>query len=122
MSRSSRSFHDNHNLIHTSNSIICSPANHERSDIGGCFGFGLLTSLFGAAFQLSQTRRGGLPGYPSSAEVAGSAVGREMSQLGADVTQRNLNVQPTINVPVGFRFNVRVNRDMLFEQAYMPMR
>ena len=85
-------------------------------------GFGLLTSLFSAAFQLSQTRRGGLLGYPSSAEVAGSAVGREMSQLGADVTRRNLNVQPTIKVPVGFRFNVRVNRDLMFEQAFTPMR
>lgn len=84
-------------------------------------GFGLLTSLFSAAFQLSQTRRGGLLGYPSSAEIAGSAVGREMSQLGADVTRRNLNVQPTIKVPVGYRFNVRVNRDILFEQPYKPM-
>ena len=69
----------------------------------------------------SQTRRGGLLGYPSSTEVAGSAVGREMSQLGADVTRRNLNVQPTIKVPVGYRFNVRVNRDILFEQPYIPM-
>ena len=84
-------------------------------------GFGLLTSLFSAAFQLSQTRRGGLLGYPSSTEVAGSAVGREMSQLGADVTRRNLNVQPTIRVPVGYRFNVRVNRYILFEQPYKPM-
>lgn len=84
-------------------------------------GFGFLTSAFSAAFQLSQTRRGGLLGYPSSTEVAGSAVGREMSQLGADVTRRNLNVQPTIKVPIGYRFNVRVNRDMLFESPYRPV-
>ena len=83
-------------------------------------GFGLLTSLFSASFQLSQSRRGGVLGYPSAGEVTGSAVGREISQLGADVTRRNLNVQPTIKVPIGYRFNVRVNRDIVFEAPYRP--
>ena len=83
-------------------------------------GFGLLTSIFSASFQLSQTRRGGVLGYPSPAETAGSAVGGQISQLGADVTRRNLNIQPTIKVPIGYRFNVRVNRDMLFELPYRP--
>lgn len=85
-------------------------------------GFGLMTSLFSASFQLSQSRRGGLLGYPSATEITGSAVGRELSQLGADVTRRNLNIQPTIKVPIGYRFNVRVNRDILFEGPYRPSR
>jgi len=85
-------------------------------------GFGLLTSLFSASFQLSQSRRGGLLGYPSAGEIAGSAVGREMSQLGADVTRRNLNLQPTIKVPIGYRFNVRVNQDIVFEGPYRAVR
>lgn len=85
-------------------------------------GFGLMTSLFSASFQLSQSRRGGLLGYPSATEITGSAVGRELSQLGADVTRRNLNIQPTIKVPIGYRFNVRVNRDILFEGPYRPGR
>ena len=84
-------------------------------------GFGLLTSAFSAAFQLSQTRRGTVLGYPSPAETAGSAVAGNISQLGADVTRRNLNIQPTIKVPVGYRFSVRVNRDMLFELPYRPV-
>lgn len=88
--------------------------NHYRRLLG----FGLLTSLFSASFQLSQSRRGGILGYPSATEVTGSAVGRELSQLGADVTRRNLNVQPTIKVPIGYRFNVRVNRDIVFEGPY----
>ena len=73
-------------------------------------GFGLLTSVFSAAFQLSQTRRGSVLGYPSPAETAGSAIGGNISQLGADVTRRNLNSQPNIKVPMGYRFNIRVNR------------
>jgi type IV secretory pathway VirB10-like protein len=88
--------------------------NHYRRLLG----FGLLTSLFSASFQLSQSRRGGILGYPSATEVTGSAVGRELSQLGADVTRRNLNVQPTVKIPIGYRFNVRVNRDIVFEGPY----
>ena len=41
--------------------------------------------------------------------------GQQASELGAQVTRRNLNVQPTIKVSIGYRFNVRVNRDILFE-------
>src|SRR5262249_47073922 len=59
-------------------------------------GFGLLTSAFSASFQLSQSRRGSVLGYPSPAETAGSAVGAQISQLGADVTRRHLDIQPTI--------------------------
>ena len=92
--------------------------NHYRRLIG----FALLTSGFSAAFRLSQSSRGSVLGYPSAAETAGSAVGSDLSRLGADVTRRNLNVQPTIKVPVGFRFNVRVNRDLLFEGPYRPYR
>ena len=42
-------------------------------------GFGLLTSIFSASFQLSQTRRGSVIGYPSPAETARSAVGGQIS-------------------------------------------
>lgn len=91
--------------------------NHYRRLVG----FGLLTSTFSAAFQLSQSRRGGVLGYPSPAETAGTAVGQELSQLGADVTRRNLNVQPTVKIHAGYRFNVRVNRDIEFEGPYQPI-
>jgi type IV secretory pathway VirB10-like protein len=52
---------------------------------------------------------------------AASAVGREVSEVGAQITRRNLNVQPTVKVPIGYRFNVRVNRDILFEAPYEEM-
>jgi type IV secretion system protein VirB10 len=54
----------------------------------------------------------------TAGETAASAVGREVSQVGAQLTRKNLNVQPTIHIPIGYRFNVRVNRDMLFEEPY----
>jgi type IV secretion system protein VirB10 len=47
-------------------------------------------------------------------------VGQEVSQLGAEVTRRNLNIQPTLRIPIGYRFNVRVNRDIAFDLSYAP--
>jgi type IV secretion system protein VirB10 len=84
-------------------------------------GFAVLTSLFSAGFELSQNRNQSVLAYPSTGQVAAGAVGREVTQLGAEITRRNLNVQPTIKIPVGYKFNVRVNRDILFEAPYQPL-
>jgi len=83
-------------------------------------GFAVLTSLFAAASEISQNQNRSLLTYPSPAQVAGSAVGQQASDLGAQITRRNLNVQPTIKIGVGYRFNVRVNRDILFNAPYTP--
>jgi type IV secretion system protein VirB10 len=84
-------------------------------------GFAVLTSLFAAGFQISQNQNRSVLTYPTPGETAAAAVGREISQLGAQITRRNLNVQPTIKIPVGYKFNVRVNRDILFDAPYEPM-
>jgi type IV secretory pathway VirB10-like protein len=84
-------------------------------------GFSLLTSLFTAAFAISQERNESVLVNPSPGQLAAGAVGQELSQTGSQITRRNLNVQPTIKVPAGLRFTVRVNRDILFEAPYEPL-
>ena len=84
-------------------------------------GFSVLTSMFTAAFEISQRTSQSALTYPTPAQTAGSAVGQELSQTGAQITRRNLNVQPTIKVPAGYKFTVRVNRDILFEAPYEPV-
>jgi type IV secretory pathway VirB10-like protein len=81
-------------------------------------GFAVLTSLFSAASAISQNHNRSVLTYPSPSQTAGSAVGQQASELGAQVTRRNLNVQPTIRIGAGYRFNVRVNRDIVFDAAY----
>ena len=90
--------------------------NHYKKLIG----FAALSSLFSAGFQLSQSRRGSILQNPGAGETAATAVGQEISQLGAQITRRNLNIQPTVRIPVGYKFNVRVNRDILFDSPYKP--
>jgi type IV secretion system protein VirB10 len=84
-------------------------------------GFAVLTSLFAAASQISQNQNRSVLTYPSPAQVAGSAVGQQASDLGTQITRKNLSVQPTIKISVGYRFNVRVNRDVLFDAPYKPL-
>ena len=84
-------------------------------------GFSVLTSMFTAAFEISQLNSQSALTYPTPGQTAGSAVGQELSQTGAQITRRNLNVQPTIKVPAGYKFTVRVNRDILFELPYQPI-
>jgi type IV secretion system protein TrbI len=84
-------------------------------------GFSVLTSMFTAAFEISQRSSQSALTYPTPAQTAGSAVGQELSQTGAQITRRNLNVQPTIKVRAGYKFTVRVNRDILFEAPYRPI-
>jgi type IV secretion system protein VirB10 len=85
------------------------------------FGFGLLTSVLGAAAQLSQNQNNSVLAYPSNGQIAASAVGQQMATLGAESARRNLNVQPAIRIPIGYRFHIRVNRDLAFEAPYRPL-
>jgi type IV secretion system protein TrbI len=89
---------------------------HYRSLIGGM----ALTSMFNAAFAITQARNQNVL-VINPASAAEAAVGAEVSETGAQLARRNLNRQPTIKVPAGYKFTVRVNRDILFDAPYMPI-
>lgn len=84
-------------------------------------GFAVLTSAFAAGLELSQRQNSSLLTTPTAGQTASAAVGQQLTELGAEVTRRNLNIQPTIKVRVGYKFTVRVNRDMLFDAPYDPV-
>lgn len=85
-------------------------------------GMAVLSSMFTAAFAISQNGTQSVLAYPTPTQAAEAAVGQELSMTGAQLTRQNMNVQPTIRVPAGYRFTVRVNRDILFEAPYEPLR
>ncbi len=90
------------------------------------FGAALLTSMFSAAFQLSQPQQAaattinGVTTVPqqSNQQIAAAAVGQQLLQLGAQFANRNLQVQPTLEVRKGYQFLVMVNRDLVFPSTY----
>jgi type IV secretion system protein VirB10 len=90
---------------------------HYKRLIGGV----ALSSVFTAGFAISQATNQSVLAYQTPGQAASTAVGQEVSQTGAQLARRNLNTQPTIKVPAGYRFAVRVDRDILFESPYQPM-
>jgi type IV secretion system protein VirB10 len=81
----------------------------------------LLTSLFSAGIELSQGSNASVLQSPSVGQQVGQAVGQQVGQLGVEVTRKNLNIQPTIVVRPGYRFFVRVEKDIPFNGPYSPM-
>lgn len=87
--------------------------------LGRIFGWGLLTSVLSAGYQLSQPQQAQSL-VPSNQQVAAAAVGQQMAQLGAGIAARNMQVQPTIRIRKGYRLNVMVNKDIVFPGSYEP--
>ena len=75
------------------------------------FGNGLMLSLFSAGIQLSQPESNG--SQYDARQVMAAELGREMGQLGMEMTRRNMLIQPTIEIRPGFMFNVMVTKDIL---------
>jgi type IV secretion system protein VirB10 len=82
-------------------------------------GYSILSSVVTAGFELTQSRSNrGLLQYPSIGDTAEGAVGQQLGQVGSQLIQRQMNIQPTVKIPVGSKFNVRVDRDIYFDAAY----
>ncbi|EJD3148823.1 conjugal transfer protein TrbI [Salmonella enterica] len=76
------------------------------------FGSGLLLSVFSAGIQLSQPQASNGENYSSSQIIAGS-LGQQMGQIGMQMAQRNMNIQPTLEIRPGYEFNVMVTKDII---------
>ena len=82
-------------------------------------GWGVFTSLLSAGFQLSQpTNDTANNSAPTPMQIGAAAVGQQFSQLGLETSRRNMRVQPTIVVRPGYRFVIKVNRDVIFPSVY----
>jgi type IV secretion system protein VirB10 len=92
--------------------------NHWKRVIAGV----ALSSVLSAGLQLSQNRtNGSVLNYPSTGQVIASGVGTQASQLGEQLTNRNLNIQPTLKIRPGEIFAVSVKKDIIFPGPYEPM-
>lgn len=74
----------------------------------------VFSSLLGASAQIAQGRT-----YnsfdPSYSELATQGFAQNMNQVGQQITRKNLNIQPTIEIRPGFRFSIFVNKDIVLE-------
>jgi type IV secretory pathway VirB10-like protein len=86
---------------------------------GRLYGHAFLTSLVGAAGQLSQPQRSAV-GFqaPSFGQEAAGAIGRDLAQVTERVLERNLQVRPTLEIRPGFLLHVVLTEDYFFESPW----
>ncbi|MDE2175001.1 MAG: TrbI/VirB10 family protein, partial [Betaproteobacteria bacterium] len=77
------------------------------------FGSAVLMSLLGVGAQLSQPQNAGVLNTPSASQQAASALAQQMDNVGTNLLNKNLSIQPTLTIRPGFAFNVLVNRTMI---------
>ena len=79
----------------------------------------LLLSIIGAGAQLSQPQQSSsLYTAPSVGQTIAGAVGQQIGNTSIQLTQRQLEVPPTLQVPPGYLFNVLVDRDVVLTAPY----
>lgn len=81
------------------------------------FGSALAFSMFGALGQLSQPKQAA-NAYPSNAQIIYGAIGQNLTQAGIQMTEKNMNIQPTITIRPGANFNILLTRDMVLPGPY----
>ena len=77
------------------------------------FGSAILMSLLGVGAQLSQPQNSGALNTPSASQQAAAATAQQLNNVGTNLLNRNLNIQPTLVIRPGYAFNVLVNRMMI---------
>lgn len=76
------------------------------------YGNAVLLSLVGAGFQMSQ-RNTSQQSTPE--QIIAAQMGINLSNLSSELLRKQIQIQPTIEIRPGYRFNVMVNRDMILE-------
>ena len=84
----------------------------------------VFTSLFAGAADIaaggenSSSNSSGNNGKKGVRDIIVETAGAEIARIGAKVTDRALDIQPTVKVSPGARFNVMVQQDVVFLQAW----
>lgn len=83
------------------------------------FGSAILLSAITAGVQLSQPQESvDFGSAPSARQIAAAALGQEVGRATAEITRRNVNIQPTLQIRPGYLFNVEVTADMVLPGPY----
>lgn len=75
----------------------------------------ILGSVIGAGAQIATGGQGAPNVPPSFGQLAAGGAAQNINQAGQQITQKNLNLQPTIEVPPGLKINVFVTKDMILQ-------
>jgi type IV secretion system protein VirB10 len=76
------------------------------------FGQAFMLSVIAGAAQLSQPDSEGQDGYDAN-QVMAAQLGQQFGQVGQEMIRRNMNIQPTLRIRKGYRFNIMITKDIV---------
>lgn len=82
------------------------------------FGSAILMSLIGAAAEVGQPQNTGFGGTTSVNQALSQSLGQQLSQTSSQLIEKNLSISPTLKIRPGYRFNVVVTKDLVFQHPY----
>ena len=88
------------------------------------FGNAILMSIFAAGAQVAttgfnnNTNNNGNTNTNQASQIMAGVLGMQMGQAGMAMIQKNMNIQPTLEIRPGNEFNVLVTRDVAFRKPY----
>ncbi len=79
------------------------------------FGDAMMLSLFSAGIQLSQPEVDATNGNATytNQQIIAASIGQQLGQAGMQIVQKNMNIQPTLEIRPGYLFNVMVTKDII---------
>jgi type IV secretory pathway VirB10-like protein len=83
------------------------------------FGDALLMSVFSAGLQLSQGSSSSNNG-PTTQQTLSAALGQNLGQAATQMIQRDMAIQPTLEIRPGYRFNIIVTKDAVLRAWTQP--
>ena len=81
------------------------------------FGAAVMMSAISAGAELSQPQATTTTAAPTAGQTASAALGQQLSQTGAAITQKNLQLQPTLEIRPGYLFVIMVTADLVLPPA-----
>lgn len=75
------------------------------------FGSSFVIGVITGAMEYSQSANGNT-NNPNMQQTVANGIGQQLGQTGLAITNKNLNVQPTLTIRTGYRFNIMLTKDI----------
>lgn len=82
------------------------------------FGSAALVALIGTGIDMSVPQSSALATQDTASDAARRNFAESFGRVAEQTISKNLNVQPTIRIRPGYKFNVLVDQDIIFPSAY----
>jgi len=82
------------------------------------FGSALIMSAIVAGAAYSQRDAGGAFGRQNAGSIMSQSLGQQLGLVTANLIRKNMNISPTLEIRPGYRFNIIVTKDMVFNKPY----